>query len=86
MISGALIKPITTIVNICIQQRIFPDRMKLANITPLYKKKDKLNKTTTSVGHRSKASPVCTVYNTIIQEIKCTYTDHDTLIHILKCT
>lgn len=39
-----LIKPLTRICNLCIQQNRFPDNMKKANITPLYKKKDKLNK------------------------------------------
>ena len=44
MTSRSLIKPLTILANKCIQQSIFPDRMKMANITPLYKKKDKLNK------------------------------------------
>ena len=42
--SRQLSKPITMIVNQCLLQNIFPDNMKKANITPLYKKKDKLNK------------------------------------------
>ena len=42
--SRQLSKPITMIVNQCILQHTFPDNMKKANITPLYKKKDKLNK------------------------------------------
>jgi hypothetical protein len=42
--STHLVKPITIIANKCIQQNIFPEKMKMANITPLYKKKDKLNK------------------------------------------
>ena len=44
MTSKSIVKPLTQIANKCIQQNIFPDRMKMANITPLYKKKDKLNK------------------------------------------
>jgi len=42
--SRQLSKPITKIVNQCIREQIFPENMKKANITPLYKKKDKLNK------------------------------------------
>ena len=37
-------KPVTRIINMCIQQSTFPDSTKMANITPLFKKKDKLNK------------------------------------------
>ena len=44
MLSRSLLKPLTKLANKCIQENIFPDRMKMANITPLYKKKDKLNK------------------------------------------
>ena len=44
MVSGEMIKPLTLLVNRCILENTFPDKMKRANITPLYKKKDKLNK------------------------------------------
>ena len=44
MISSSLLNPLTKLANKCIQENVFPDRMKMANITPLYKKKDKLNK------------------------------------------
>lgn len=44
MTSRQLTGPVTIIVNKCIQQNLFPECMKLANITPIYKKKDKLNK------------------------------------------
>ena len=39
-----LIKPICQLFNQCIMENTFPDKMKMANITPLFKKKDKLNK------------------------------------------
>ena len=39
-----LIEPLTVIANKCIQENIFPDHMKMANISPLYKKKNKLDK------------------------------------------
>ena len=44
MIKAQIVKPMTLIANQCIQQSKFPDNMKKANIKPLYKKKDKLNK------------------------------------------
>ena len=44
MTSNSLVKPLTKIINTCLRQNVFPDRMKMANITPLYKKKDKLDK------------------------------------------
>lgn len=44
MTSHNLVKPMTILANKCIQQNIFPAEMKMANITPIYKKKDKLNK------------------------------------------
>ena len=44
MVIRSLLNPLTILVNKCIQENVFPDRMKMANITPLYKKKDKLNK------------------------------------------
>ena len=43
-VSTSLINPLTKLANKCIQENVFPDKMKMANITPLYKKKDKLNK------------------------------------------
>ena len=43
-IARNITKPITKIVNMCIQKNTFPVNMKRANITPLFKKKDKLNK------------------------------------------
>ena len=43
--TGAILaKPITHLMNRCILENTFPSKMKMANITPLYKKKDKLNK------------------------------------------
>jgi len=39
-----LIKPLTLLVNRSIMENEFPKAMKKSNITPLYKKKDKLNK------------------------------------------
>ena len=39
-----LTKPICQLFNQCIRENTFPDKMKMANITPLFKKKDKLNK------------------------------------------
>ena len=39
-----LIEPLTVIANKCIQENIFPDHMKMANMSPLYKKKNKLDK------------------------------------------
>ena len=44
LVSRSLIKPLTKLANKCLQENVFPDRMKMANITPLYKKKDKLNR------------------------------------------
>ena len=44
MTNRQICKPLTMIINMCISQQIFPDNMKKANITPLYKKKDKLDK------------------------------------------
>ena len=44
MIKAEIVKPMMLIANQCIQQNTFPDNMKKANIKPLYKKKDKLNK------------------------------------------
>lgn len=43
-LSKHMIKPITLLINRCILENEFPHQMKRANITPLYKKKDKLNK------------------------------------------
>ena len=43
-ISPKLIKPLTYMVNKCIFENTFPKVMKKANIVPLYKKKDKLDK------------------------------------------
>jgi len=39
-----LARPITQAVNRCILENIFPSTLKKANISPVYKKKDKLNK------------------------------------------
>ena len=36
--------PLATLINNCIRQNVFPDCMKKANISPVYKKKDKLLK------------------------------------------
>ena len=44
MTKSQLAKPMMIIANKCILQSTFPDNMKKANITPLYKKKDKLDK------------------------------------------
>ena len=44
MTSKALIGPLTLLINRSILENQFPDKMKKANISPLYKKKDKLNK------------------------------------------
>ena len=43
-ISIKIIKPVTLLINRCILENEFPKSMKKANITPLFKKKDKLNK------------------------------------------
>ena len=43
-LSSILLKAITLLINRCILENTFPIEMKRANITPLYKKKDKLNK------------------------------------------
>ena len=43
-IGSKLVKPLTTLINQCIRTNTFPNQMKQANITPLFKKKDKLNK------------------------------------------
>ena len=39
-----IVKPMTLLINRCILENKFPNQMKKANITPLFKKKDKLNK------------------------------------------
>ena len=39
-----LARPLTQLMNRCILESTFPCKMKMANITPLYKKNDKLNK------------------------------------------
>ena len=39
-----MINPVMHIANQCIEQSTFPEKMKMANITPVFKKKDKLNK------------------------------------------
>ena len=39
-----LAKPLTQLINRCILEKRFPNKMKMANITPIYKKKDKLDK------------------------------------------
>ena len=44
MLSKELINPLSLLINRCILENEFPDKMKKANISPLYKKKDKLNK------------------------------------------
>ena len=44
MVREVISKPITQIANLCITQEQFPSGMKKANITPLYKIKDKSNK------------------------------------------
>lgn len=44
MAKSQLAKPMMIIVNKCLTQMTFPNNMKKANITPLYKKKDKLDK------------------------------------------
>ena len=43
-IGSELVKPLTLLINRCILEKVFPNKMKKANITPLYKKKDKLEK------------------------------------------
>ena len=43
-IAVKLIKPITMLINHSIRSKTFPCQMKQANITPIFKKKDKLNK------------------------------------------
>jgi hypothetical protein len=43
-LSIKLAEPLTLLINQCILENTFPSEMKKANITPLYKKKDKLNK------------------------------------------
>ena len=43
-IGTKLAEPLTLLLNQCILEKSFPVGMKRANITPLYKKKDKLNK------------------------------------------
>ena len=42
--SSKLARPLTQLINRCILEKSFPSKMKMANITPIYKKKDKLNK------------------------------------------
>lgn len=44
MLREELIKPLALLINRCILENEFPNQMKKANISPLYKKKDKLNK------------------------------------------
>ena len=44
MISSNILKPLTMVINHCFLENTFPNGTKKANITPLYKKKDKLNK------------------------------------------
>ena len=44
MLENELLDPLTIIINRCIDDAIFPEELKLANITPVYKKKDRLNK------------------------------------------
>ena len=44
MTKAQIAKPMMLIANKCIQQNTFPDNMKKADIKPLYKKKDKLEK------------------------------------------
>lgn len=39
-----LAESMTVLVNKCIAQNVFPDNLKMSNISPVYKKKDKLNK------------------------------------------
>jgi hypothetical protein len=39
-----MINPVMHIANQCIEQSTYPEKMKMANITPILKKKDKLNK------------------------------------------
>ena len=43
-IAHKLSKPLTQIINRCIIENAFPSKLKNANISPVYKKKDKLNK------------------------------------------
>ena len=43
-IAFKLVKPLTWLINESIRTNTFPEKMKQANITPLFKKKDKLNK------------------------------------------
>ena len=43
-IATGLIKPLTLLINRCILENVFPHELKKANITPVFKKKDKLNK------------------------------------------
>ena len=44
ILKNDLAQPITTVINKCIEQNIFPDKLKMSNISPVYKKKDRLNK------------------------------------------
>jgi len=37
-------QPLTTLINACIREGVFPSNLKMADINPVYKKKDKLNK------------------------------------------
>ena len=43
-LSNSLVASLTIVINKCIEENHFPNDLKRANITPLYKKKDKLNK------------------------------------------
>jgi len=43
-IARSIAHPMTQLINRSIQECVFPSRLKKANITPVYKKKDKLNK------------------------------------------
>ena len=42
-ISNEICKPLTLVVNQCLQTGIFPDNMKLAKVIPIYKKSDSSN-------------------------------------------
>jgi len=44
MVKDVVIKPITDIVNKLLKQETFPDRLKIARVIPLYKKKDPLDR------------------------------------------
>ena len=40
---NAYLSELTILINNCLKERGFPDDLKLADITPIFKKKDKLN-------------------------------------------